>query len=117
MVVQHVAFWPSILVCVREDEAEKSGERERVVAPNEASVLNTLSFDPGMMAEPKRTAVPFGELLLSFITKLPSWTGKTDKNPVLFTMGFPLTVVRRAVLSSLKNVCETVLNGPEGGVV
>lgn len=114
---QQVAFWPSIFVAVSEEDLEKSGEMERVVAPNEASVAKILSGEPGIRAEPKRTAVPFGELLLSFIARLPPWTGKMERKPVLLTIGFPLTVVRRAVLSELKKVCETVLNGPEGGVL
>jgi hypothetical protein len=44
-------------------------------------------------------------------------TGKTERKPVLFFVGSPFTVVIRAEESELKNTCETVLSGPEGGVV
>jgi hypothetical protein len=40
-----------------------------------------------------------------------------ERKPVLFTIGFPFTVVMRAVESALKNVWEIVLNGPLGGVL
>lgn len=117
MVAQHVAFCPSIFVWVREEEVERSGDRESVVEPKEASVLNIL-LDPGMSAEPKRTVVPLGLVLLPSSLSPPFCvTGKMERKPVLLTIGFPFTVVRRAVLSLSKKVCDTVLKGPDGGVV
>jgi len=68
-------------------------------------------------AVPKSTAVPAGDERVSFIETAPLATGNTERKPVLLTPGFPLTVVRRAEESALKNVWETVLSGPLGGVV
>ena len=40
-----------------------------------------------------------------------------ERKPVLFTVGSPLTVVKRADSSDEKKVCETVFSGPTGGVL
>ena len=70
----------------------------------------TKIFDvEGMTAEPKRTAVPAGELRTSFVDRAPQpsrpeVTGKTERNPVLLTAGLPLTVVKRTDSSSEKKV-------------
>lgn len=89
---------------------------ERVAEPNEASVTKML-FEFGRSAVPKSTAVPAGDDRVSCIETAPLATGNTERKPVLLTGGFPLTVVRRAESSALKNVWETVLSGPLGGVV
>jgi hypothetical protein len=72
--------------------------------------------------EPNSTAVPAGELRVSVVERraVPLRrdfsTGKTDKKPVLFTVGSPFTVVNSAVSSAEKKAWETVLVGPTGGV-
>lgn len=66
---------------------------------------------------PKRTAVPEGEDLVSVVETWPLVTGNIERNPVLFFVGSPLTVARSMVESELKNTCETVFKGPDGGVV
>ena len=95
---------------------------ERTAPPKEASVTKTDDV-PGTFAEPKRTAVPAGELLISVVAReavfFQGWlsTGKTEKKPVLLTAGLPFTVAKRRDSSSEKNTCETVFVGPTGGVV
>jgi len=74
-----------------------------VAEPNEASVTKML-VEFGSSAVPKSTAVPAGEERVSVIETAPLTTGKTERKPVLSTPGFPLTVVRRAESSALKNV-------------
>lgn len=56
---QHVAFWSMILV---EENvlAMLEDDRERVAAPNDASVTKIFE-EFGRRAVPKRTAVPAGE--------------------------------------------------------
>lgn len=116
-VVQHVAFCPSIFVdAATSATAKASLEEERVAEPNEASVTK-MSDVPGRTVEPKRTAVPLGEVCVPVIETQPFSTGKEDRNPVLFFVGSPFTVVKSAVSSALKKVCETVFNGPFGGFV
>jgi hypothetical protein len=110
-----VAFWSVILV----DAATLAmlfAFNERVAEPNEASVTK-ISFELGNSAVPKSTAVPEGEERVSVVETAPLATGKTERKPVLLTAGFPFTVVNIAEESALKNVWETVLSGPEGGVV
>lgn len=114
-VAQQVAFWSAIFVDA-ETVAILEEERERVAEPKEASVTKML-FEFGMSAVPKRTAVPEGEERISSVETALLTTGKTERKPVLLTAGFPFTVVRRAVESALKKVCDTVLVGPTGGVV
>lgn len=93
------------------------GERERVAAPKEASVTNREEEELGISAVPKSTAVPAGDERISVVETVLLMTGKMDRNPVLLTVGSPFTVVMRAEESALKSVWETVLKGPEGGVV
>lgn len=114
-VAQHVATWSRILV--EEDTvAILEDERERVAAPKDASVTKS-SEVLGRRAVPKRTAVPEGEERVSTVETVLFSTGKTERKPVLFIAGSPFTVVNRAVDSALKNVWDTVFNGPTGGVV
>lgn len=91
-------------------------DNESVAEPNDASVTKML-LEFGIRAVPKRTAVPAGLDLTSCVATDPLTTGKTERKPVLLTAGLPFTVVSNAVESALKNVCETVLVGPTGGVL
>ena len=84
--------------------------------PKDAS-FTKMSFEFGIRAVPNRTIVPFGEEQVSCLSPTPLVTGNTERKPVSFTAGLPFTVVSRALESSLKNVWDTVLNGPMGGVV
>lgn len=112
-----MAAWPAILVDDK-TEAVLLAARERVAEPKEASVTKRefRGKGEGRIAVPKRTAVPAGELWTSAVEIVPFMIGKTDRKPVSFFVGSPLTVVSRAELSALKKVCDTVLNGPLGGV-
>lgn len=78
-------------------------EMARVAAPKEASVMK-MSLELGIKAVPKRTAVPAGEERTSSAETELLTTGKTERKPVLLTVGLPLTVVRSAVESALKKV-------------
>lgn len=92
-------------------------ERERVVAPKEASVARKVvvavvvafldGWIPllGITTLPKRAAVPRGEERTSLDWGQDPWIGSTEMKPVLFlfTTGFPLTVVISADASALKN--------------
>lgn len=91
-------------------------ERDNVAAPNDASVTKR-SDELGRRAVPKRTAVPAGDERVSVFETTLFSTGKTERKPVLFFVGSPFTVVMSIVESPLKNVWETVLSGPTGGVV
>tara|TARA_R110002060_G_scaffold64973_2_gene73966 strand:- start:159 stop:470 length:312 start_codon:yes stop_codon:yes gene_type:complete len=91
-------------------------DRDNVALPNEASVTK-MSEEFGKRAVPKRTAVPAGEERVSVCDTALLTTGKTERKPVLFFVGSPFTVVMSIVESLLKKVCETVFNGPAGGVV
>ncbi len=91
-------------------------EMEIVAEPKDASVTK-MDEEFGRRAVPKMTAVPDGEDRVSTVEMVVLITGKTERKPVLFLVGSPLTVVRRAVESLLKNVSDMVLRGPTGGVV
>src|ERR1700712_3453377 len=89
------------------------GSTATIAPPNDAS--ETKTFDvPGMTAEPNKTAVPEGELRVSLVARLdglphfPPWTGKTEKNPVLFFVGSPLTVAKSLDSSVETNSGESV---------
>src|SRR3569833_3474528 len=56
---QHVAFWPSTAPLPL-TEAVPCPLRLSTAPPKEASVTKR-SFDPGMVDDPKRTAVPLGD--------------------------------------------------------
>lgn len=93
-------------------------DMDKVALPNEASVTKISEEEFGRRAVPKRTAVPAGEDRVSVLEDTALFTtGKTDRKPVLFFVGSPLTVVMSIVESLLKKVWETVFNGPTGGVV
>jgi hypothetical protein len=98
------------------DVLEFEDGKDRVADPNEASVTKSW-FALGRRAVPKSTAVPEGEVLVSVIDTFPPATGNIDKNPVLFLVGSPFTVAISMEESALKNTCETVFRGPDGGVV
>lgn len=112
---QHVAFW-SVMGVDAETVAMLEDDKERVAEPKEASVTK-MEFEFGISAVPKRTAVPAGEERTSCVETALLTTGKAERKPVLLTVGSPFTVVRRAVESALKKVCDMVLVGPTGGVV
>lgn len=115
IVAQQVAIWSAILVDA-ETLAMLEDEKERVAEPKEASVTKRL-LELGIRAVPNRTAVPAGEELIGIVDTALLATGKTDRKPVLFFVGSPFTVVIRADESELKKTWETVLSGPDGGVV
>lgn len=115
MTAQQVAFWSAILVDA-ETVAILAAERESVALPKDASVTKML-FELGIRAVPNRTAVPAGEDWMSCVETWPLTTGKTERKPVLLTVGLPFTVVMSAVESALKKVWETVFSGPIGGVI
>lgn len=102
MAAQQVAFWSAVLVDA-DTVAMLAAERESVALPNDASVTKML-FELGISAVPKRTAVPAGEDWMSCVETWPLTTGKTERKPVLLTVGSPFTVVRSAVESVLKKV-------------
>lgn len=115
MAAQQVAFWSAILVDA-DTVAMLAAERESVALPKDASVTKRL-FELGIKAVPNRTAVPAGEDWMSWVETWPLTTGKTERKPVLLTVGSPFTVVMSEVESALKKVWETVFSGPFGGVV
>lgn len=118
-VAQHVAFWLAIGVCERVLIEWSESERERMVAPKEASVARKVvlvvevlvAFSGewisllGMTTLPNRTAVPRGEERISLVEGQDPRIWSTEMKPVrfLFTTGFPLTVVISADASALKN--------------
>lgn len=115
---QQVAAWSAIGVRVSEENWFVTEERESVVAPNEASVASmVVAEEVGIIALPKRTAVPLGEERMSFCAGQPlASKERTETKPVVLVAGLPLTVVMRAEASALKREWETVLTGPTGGV-
>ena len=116
---QHVAFWLEIGVCESVLIEWSVSERERVIAPKEASVARKVvlvvevlvAFSGGlipllgMTTLPNRAAVPRGEERTSLVEGQDPGVGSTEMKPVrfLFTTGFPLTVVISADASALKN--------------
>lgn len=79
--------------------------------------MTNIWFLSGRRAVPNRTAVPDGDVLISFLETTPLTTGNIDRNPVLFFVGSPFTVAKSIVESLLKNTWDTVFSGPDGGVV
>lgn len=111
-----MAFWSAMAVRATDVSFCVCAESDSVVAPKEASVASTVCVS-GITTLPKSTAVPAGEERMSFAAGQPEASnGRTETKPVLFLVGSPLTVVRRAEASALKKVCETVLEGPTGGM-
>lgn len=95
-------------------------ERERVVAPKEASVARKVVVEVvvalvafldaiisllGITTLPNSAAVPRGEERISLVWGQEPWIGSTEMKPVRFllTTGLPLTVVISADASALKN--------------
>lgn len=108
-----MGVWERVVMCWLESERE----RDKVVAPKEASVARKVvvvvvvvvfwdrGLPPlGITTLPKRTAVPGGEERMSLDAGQEPWIGSTEMKPVLFllTTGFPLTVVISADASALK---------------